>query len=232
MNHLDESQLVEAYYGDLGGESRSHIEQCAECRSRLEQLGDVLDLLRDYPVPHRGSGYGGEVWTRLLPHLPQRRTQRFWLRWWTIAPALATLLAVAFLAGVLTQRSRESGIPAKARERILLVAISDHLERSEIVLTELLNANPKGLDAADERDRARDLLVQNRLLRQSALRDGDVSHALLLDDLERVLLDLANSPSRISSGDVERLRQQIESDGLLFRIRITSTDARYKGQKL
>ncbi len=33
-------------------------------------------------------------------------------------------------------------IPEKARERVLLLSLSEHLERSQIVLTELANASP------------------------------------------------------------------------------------------
>ncbi len=69
-------------------------------------------------------------------------------------------------------------------------------------------------------------------LRQTAARAGDASQAALLDELERVLLDIANSPSNISSGDLETLQRRIESEGLLFKVRITSTDVREKGQKL
>jgi hypothetical protein len=108
--------------------------------------------------------------------------------------------------------------------------MSDHLERSQVVLAELVNGTAG--DFTWERDRARDLVSENRLLRQTAVRAGDTSQAALLDELERALLDIANSPSNISSDDLENLQRRIESEGLLFKVRITSTDVREKGQKL
>ena len=81
-------------------------------------------------------------------------------------------------------------------------------------------------------ERARDLLSENRLLRETAAHDGDLTHASLLDDLERVLLDVANSPAEMSSEDLLALQQRMEHDSLLFKVRITSIDARHKGQKL
>jgi hypothetical protein len=231
MNHLQEEQLMDVYYGDLDSNSRKHLEECQECRSNYERLQELLNSLRDYPVPERGEGYGREVWARLLPRLPQRR-HRVWFHWWTLAPVMAALLIIAFVGGMLTQRQRQPGFPAAARERVLLIAMSDHLDRSQIVLAELANAAPSNADLADQRDRARDLVTENRLLRQTALRTGDASHAALLDDLERVLLDIANSPSDASSEDLERLQHRIESEGLLFKVRITGMDARQKGQKL
>ncbi len=206
--------------------------ECAECRSSFEHLRDLLDSVREYPVPERGASYGGEVWTRLLPQLPARKSRHSWLRWWTIAPAVATLLAVAFIAGMLTQQRAQLGITARARERVLLIAMSDHLERSQIVLAQLLNATPGTLDLADERARARDLIAENRLLRQTALHNGNASDAALLDELERVLLDVANSPAEMGAGELENLRREIEDQELLFKVRVTSVDARQKGQKL
>lgn len=231
MNHLTEEQEMSVYYGDLPPHIEAHLRECPACRARIERLREMLDSLREQPVPARGPSYGAEVWTRLLPRLPQRHV-RWWLRPWTLAPAIAALLVIAFFAGMFTQRRVQSGFSAQERERVLLIALSDHLERSQIVLAQLLNSRPTDLDFATEQDRARDLLSENRLLRQTALHDGDNVQAALLDDLERVLLDIANSPSEIAPDDLLALQQRIEDQSLLLKVRITSTDARRKGQIL
>jgi hypothetical protein len=138
-----------------------------------------------------------------------------------------------FFAGMLAQHRRElSGISPAARQRVLLNVIGDHLDRSQVLLAELVNASPGNLDLGNERVRARDLLGENRLLRQTAARIGDVSDAALLDELERVLLDVANSPSNASSADLEMLQRRIESEGLLFKVRIVDANIREKGQKI
>lgn len=231
MTHLTEEQEMSAYYGELPPDLRAHLEHCAECRTPVERLREVLDSLRDVPVPQRSASYGAEVWTRVLPRLPQH-PRHWWQRPWTLAPALAMLLVVAFFAGMFTQRRTQPGFSAQDRERVLLIALSDHLERSQIVLSELVNSNARDLDLSGERERARDLLTENRLLRQTAAHDGDAVHAALLEDLERVLLDIANSPAEIAPNDLLALQQRIEDQSLLFKVRITSTDARRQGQKL
>ena len=230
MKHLTEEQQVSAYYHELPPEFDLHLVHCAECQGRLEQLRDVLDPLRAQPVPARGASYGAEVWARLSPKLPQRRLHPWWFRPLTLAPIFAALLLIAFVAGMFTQR--QAGSSAEARERVLLMAMSDHLERAQIVLAQLQNSNVSDLNLADERERARNLISENRLLRETAARDGDLVHASLLDELERVLLDIANSPSDMSSDDLAALQQRMEHENLLFKIRITSTDARRKGQLL
>ncbi len=234
--HLTGEQQLDAYYGDLAPQLRTHLQHCRECRSSLEQLRDLLEGLGEHPVPERSDSYGGQVWARLQPQLSQEgpplKRRQPWLPSWTLAPALITLLIIAFFAGMVTQRERNVGLSARARERVLLMAMSEHLERSQIVLAELLNSTSSNLDLQNERERARNLLSENRLLRQTAARDRDLADAALLDDLERVLLDLANSPSDISSEGLLALQQRVDNESLLFRIRVTSTDARRKGQQL
>lgn len=227
MNHLTEEQLTDAYYD---GMYREHLDACSACQSSLDQLKQILDNAREYPVPYRGARYGVQVWTRLLPQLPPAK-RRPWFRWWTLTPVLATLLAIAFVAGMMTQQRRQAEAFAKARERVLLIAMSRHLERSQIVLAQIANATPETIDLAEESSRARDLLDENRLLRQTAAHSGDSTDAALLDELERVLLDIANSPN-LSAGDLASLQNRIESEGLLFKVRITTSDAHFKGQKL
>jgi hypothetical protein len=234
MTHLSPEQLTDAYYGEADGRVREHIQQCSRCGGEYRLLEELLRAVRDTPVPEPEPGYENQVWMRLLPQLPQRKSLKSWFfRPWVFAPALAALLALAFLAGMLTQQRRHShSISAQARERVLLISLSDHLERSQVLLTELLNAPPATLDFSDERSRARDLLEENRLLRQASARAGEVAHSITLDDLERVLLDLANSPPDLSADDLQALQSRIKDDGLLFKVRITSAGVRHEGQKL
>lgn len=232
MNHPSEEQLVNAYY-ETDKKLQAHLHECSECRAMFDRLREHLDSLRDYQVPERGSSYGAEVWSRLLPHLPSPRKPRIWLRGWTLAPGLAALLVITFVAGMLTQRRvQTTDTTGTARERLLVIAMTRHLERSQIVLAEIANGSATTVDLADERERARDLLNDNRLLRQSAVRYHDTADASLLDELERVLLDVANSPVDMTAADFEALQSRIENEGLLFKVRITTSDLRFRGQKL
>lgn len=231
MSHLQEHELLDAYYGELPGLRQAHLAECPDCRTALEQLRDLLDGVRDMPVPERDEGYGRKVWARLQPRLA-RPPRTNWRSWRLLGPAFAVLLLFAFVGGMLTQRQRQAGISPQDRERIFLLAMSDHLERSQIALTQLLNGTPETTDLTLERARARDLLDENRLLRETASRNGDPAHAALLDDLERVLLDVANSGSKHSSRDLDELRRRVDNEGLLFKIRIASANTREKEQKL
>jgi hypothetical protein len=233
MNHISETQLVLFYYGEsVDAEAiEIHLSGCESCRSELHALQLVLNTVDSAPVPERPIDYGQAVWKRMEPRLPARRRPAI-RRWWIWAPVMASLLLGAFLAGSLWQRGAAPAVAKnqnqQIRERILLVAVGDHLERSQMVLAELDNApDGKGkLDISGERRMAEDLLSDNRLYRQTARTTGDRSMASVLDDLERVLLEIAHSPSEISSEQLNDLRAQIESRGLLFKVRVLGSEAR------
>jgi len=232
MNHLSEEQLVLFYYGESSEASgiEVHLAGCEQCRADFRALQLVLNTVDSAPVPEPGARYGEAVWQRLSQQLGTRKRRRVF-SWWIWAPATAGLVLAAFLAGRLSHRAETSQTAAnqqQVRERILLVAVGDHLERSQMVLAELSNApEEKGkLDISGERQMAEELLDDNRLYRQTARTTGDTGVASVLDDLERVLIEIAHSPSEVSSEQLSELQQQIESRGLLFKVRVLGSRVR------
>jgi hypothetical protein len=90
---------------------------------------------------------------------------------------------------------------------------------------ELVNSDPGGrVDISAEQVWARDLLDANRLYRQAAR--GTPALAQVLDDLEPVLLEIANSPSRLTAAEFESLRARIEERSLVFKVRVTGAELR------
>jgi hypothetical protein len=225
MTHLGEEDLVLHHYGEEPdpAATRAHLEACQACREELARLGRVL-AAADVAVPERGEDYGARVYQRLrfrLPARPRRLAPR--LAAWA---ALAASLVVAFLIGRHTA-APPSGFSAPVRERILLVAVSDHLDRSGIVLAELAHAPADGsADLSGERSSAQALAADNRLYRQTALRSGDKALAALLDDLGRVLLEVANGPTELTAAQLRQIQERIESQGILFKVRIVGQKVR------
>jgi hypothetical protein len=235
MNHIGEEQLVLFYYGESaeGAAIESHLGECEACREEFRALQRVLNTVDSAPVPERGPEYGRQVWQRIEKRIG--RPRRSFMQWWIWAPAMAVLVIGSFLAGRMSYRAQRGGAQSIAavsnqqiRERILLVAVGDHLERSQMVLAELTNA-PEGkgkLDISDERQMAADLLDDNRLYRQTATSTGEKGVANVLDDLENVLVEIAHSPSEVSNQQLDDLRQQIQERGLLFKVRVLGSQVR------
>ena len=210
-----------------------HLDECAECQACHQRIKAALDSFPDYPAPERSDTYGKDVWVRLLPQLAGKSRRLRWLNWWTMSPALASLVAIAFFAGMLAQRQRQiPAISAEARERVLLMAMSDHLERSQILLVELAHAVPGENELKAERELARSLVTENRLLRETARGAGDESRAALLDDLERVLVAVANGPANESAKDLDAIQARMQGNDLLFKVRVMSANTLQEGRKL
>jgi hypothetical protein len=75
-----------------------------------------------------------------------------------------------------------------------------------------------------EQKRAEDLVEENRLYRQTALKDGDTAMASTLDELERVLLDIANSPEEVTPAQFEAIQKRIAAKGILLKVRVVKQD--------
>jgi hypothetical protein len=240
MNHLTEEQLILHYYGEEGDALpvEVHLDECDSCRSLYGSLQRVLNVVDSMPVPERGEEYGAEVWRRIESRIPHRRRFGFGLmpwRWAAVAGACAALMIAAFVAGRFYDRAPaiETGEMASATEepnlseRVLLVAVDDYLERSQMVLIELANANPKrSLDISSEQERAAELVSESRLYRHTAQSVGHTAVTGVLEDLDRVLLEIAHAPSRLSPEELEKFRERLKAEGILFKIRVLGSNVR------
>lgn len=232
MHAPPDDELVLYYYGESRRPEkiRRLLDESPTARQRYDEVCRVLAAVDEQPVPERGGGYGDEVWQRLRPRLGERPTP-----WWSslagafapprlaAAAALAGMLALAFLAGRFWSPppAPDAGpaLSAAGRERILTHVVAAHLERSERLLLELANAPGKdGLDVGPERGDAASLLAANRLYRQTSELSGRADVAAVLDELERLLLDVARGPEEIAADDLETFRAR--TDALLFKVQV------------
>jgi hypothetical protein len=238
MKHLTEEQLVQQYYGDTEGaaDRGQHLAECEECRSELERLKETLDSVAAFDVPERNERYGEDVWNNIRAHLPEPEKRR-WFAWpqmrrWVAAGALAALIVVAFFLGRISKPGEPTGAPPTAHKedkdnKVLLVALGDHLERSQMVLVELTHVpSSEDVDISSEQRRAEDLLSANRLYRQAAVRNGDADLAAVLDDLERVLTEVTHEPSKLDSEEMQSIQKRIEAKGILFKVRVIGSKVR------
>ena len=232
--HVTEEQLILHYYGEPeGADVDNHLAVCPDCRSEYTRLQQVLNVV-DIPVPERDD-YEDRVWNRLAPKLGFRHRLRWWApQKWAAVAATAALVVVAFLAGRYSppiDKPNVAAQPPAVRERVLVVAVGGHLERSQMVLVELKNLpDARKVDISDEQLLAADLLSENRLYRQTATTAGEAGLVGILEDLERVLLEVVHSPSTISSTELDDIRQRIENQGLLFKMRVVESNLNQRVQ--
>ena len=233
MKHLDEDELIEMYYGEAGSVSNTHLRVCRDCSKKYAELKQSLDAIRLPAVPSRGADYGERVWESLRPQLIpyEKKTARWrgWTQWRAaaLAGSFAILLAAAFLGGRYWERNSTNrpGLTANppAARRVVLVVLTDHLDRTERLLVQLNHADlPNGTQNVQFQSEARELLASNRLYRTTASDAGDVALAGALDRLEGVLAEIANDPN-LTASDLERVRKDMNTEGILFEIRVLLT---------
>jgi hypothetical protein len=206
-----------------------------------QSIGDSRQSSVDRPesaaVSLESSVQSPQSTVQRVPTMADRRWTSF--AW---AAAAAALIVMAFFTGRLTHQreqqdaarqtaaagaGRASAEEATVRERVLLIAVGDHLERSQMVLVELAHAETRGeLDISAERQLADDLVASNRLYRQTAQQMGQTNVAGLLDELERVLVEVARGPSTVSMGQLTDIQQRIEALGIVFKVKVIGSEIR------
>src|SRR5262249_50296539 len=180
MKHLSEEQIVLHYYGDADGEDevRLHLAECPECRGEFERVQGMLRSIQPIEVPEPPAVFEEKTWLNIRDRLPAKRGGI--PRWfaappkWALAGVMALLLVVAFLAGHYWPRHEVANKDVGNPQRVVLVAVGGHLERSQMLLVEIMNADDKApLDLSAEQQQARELLDDNHLYRLTAQRSGD-----------------------------------------------------------
>lgn len=256
MTHITEEDLVSLALDeapdDLRAEADRHLPACAACAAAMEEIRATLGVATAaLEVPEKGDEYGAEVWAAIESRLPsreQRLPARAVVRWrpWLAAAAALLLAAGSYWLGRQSATTSPTtgvgptatNVPSPAapasgiRERVVLTALGEHLDRTERTLVELINSDPGAqVDISAEQAWARDLLEANRIYRQST---GAQAPALsqVLEDLEPVLMEIANSPSRLTSEEFETLRARIDARSLVFKVRVTGAGVRARAQAL
>jgi hypothetical protein len=241
MNHLSEEQIVLHYYGDADapGEIERHLSACAECQAEFVRLQSMLRQIQPLEVPEPAASFEEKTWLNLRDRLPEKGG--FFRRLftpqpkWAIAGLMAVLVVGAFLAGRFWPRPQLPVTPTAAQvnpQKIVLVAVGDHLERSQMLLVEIMHNEDTGhIDFSAEQQLARDLLDDNHLYRVSAQQVGDPQVARVLDQLGRVLAEIANGPAEVSPSDLQQVRHTIQSESLLFKVRVIQSEVNSKLQQ-
>ena len=232
----------------LEARTTAHLDECETCRAALSRLKRVMATIDMVTMPEPPAGFEETVWRRLQPALSVERAGRsaavrpgpsVWKlgAWGSMA---AGIVLAAFLAGRMwpNQGANQSANGATSanganspgangasateetfRERVLLVDLGDHLDRTEQALVEFVS-RADATRGAVVQERSEDLVAANRLYRGTAEVTGDQAVTDVLDDLERVLIEIAGVPANAPASELEAIRKRIDARDLLFKLRV------------
>jgi hypothetical protein len=227
---------------ELVQEIEAHLAHCGRCRRESEMLKSTFAIFP--PSPSRASSERTDAYWRAFPlrveeritHEPPKVSIAEALRGllaavrqsqWRPAAAFGGATALIALAFGLWSmlRAPESGpvvygLRPPAMTASSKQAVEDYLRSSRMLLIGISNMSPeKGepMDLGVERGAARSLVRQARLLSEAPL--DERSHELI-QDLERILIELANLEERADVPEVEMIRTGMRQQNLLFKIRM------------
>lgn len=227
MPHFDDDELILFLYGESDHADAIRAQEASDpaLRSRLASLRALFDRVSASRPPEPSADFEADLWRGLEPRIESnrprqaafvKRPRRQSTRQLLALAALLTMIVGAFWLGRRSHDLAPSASDANeavivAGDRILLTTVGDHLARTERLFLELANAEPG--DAGP-------LLVDNRLYRQSADLAGYAQLAEVLDAVERILTELDNTPTEGDPARLEALRQRLDDQDLLFKVRV------------
>jgi hypothetical protein len=237
MNRITEEDLTLLYYGehkDPGLATR--VAGSKELSARFDALSTELQLVDAYQPPERGENYGAEVWQRIAPHLQagvtaeSKRSGSWWRGLLQPRFSLAGLFGVVLVAvlAFLLGQSGNLAVPRGAdtvpvaefaavdSARLLSASVAGHLDQLNVMLTGFAHGEGQ---SSDEAEWAMNMLVANRLYRQTASATGNRRLAGFLSGIEPLLIELAYEAHTASQSARERMQQEVRDD-LLFKIRV------------
>ncbi len=256
--HLHDDDLARHFYGDGSPDEEAaadaHLAACPACHRQWTELREALAVVNASAVPEPDADFEPRIWARVRQTLAESQPAAHpaWLPDWLSGPfgaATAILAAsVVVLIGLIVMHlghvsppagpehakvAATSSEAASARERVLLTALDDHFERSEMLLVEVMNAPDRTpVELGFERRTADDLVDSSRLYRATALRDNDRQLAQMLEDLESVLVEIARSPDHMNAASLKSLRARIDDNDLLFKVRVVANEIEHRQQRL
>jgi len=221
---ITDEQLILLYYGELEDpDLAARVANDPQLAARLDDLTSSLNAMDAFTAPSR-TDYGGAVWQQISSRLePQSRANRrlswLWQPQFSMA-GVAGIVAVALLAFWLGKESRAPSSLVDSEsvlniERLIAAQVADHLSATDMLFTQVRNSHLDIGLAETESDWAAQLLRSNRIYRRAANGAGHRRLALLLDEIEPLLLELAHADSDITLQDDEP-----SNADLMLRVRV------------
>lgn len=242
----DAHELLILYLEDeLDEDERREVETRlgadAQFAAELAELRRSLELVNGSVPLEPEAEYWRSFYGRLHPRL--QRTS-LWsriagpfrsnagLQYAGLAAGLAAVLVVVslFLAQVYFRTEpipavTETTVVIKRTQGVLEHIVDAHLDRSLILLQDVENVDTDQDDLpqllAYSRERSEQLLSDNRTFRLAAERRNDEKLVQLLDDLEVVLIEIANLDPDVAQYALPTVKRYIRSKDLLIKIEIT-----------
>ena len=230
---------------------KEHIQQCEPCRSEFNKMASTLEVMNKRVRPEPGKTFWDSFEDRLTQKIEKEEAtltqsiqkQKKDSRIINFVPKYAFQIAAAFVLIVfgifigrmiffqsgpeIQQASQKEPLLTQQLTGIELAnRTNSYIERSKLILLALVNFDPEtedpyGLDLPFQQRISRDLVQEASLLREGLTSSNQRRLAGLIEDLEVILLQIANLESVNDFEAIELLKSGVENKGVLMQINLT-----------
>lgn len=245
------SKIQKLLYEYLSGELNvrdkelvaAHLALCARCSAELKRLKEALETLDRSAVeasetrpPEFWSDFAAGVERRIQRQKASKQSSAKWLEAVEeffvfrrpLAISLGSAVVVVFLAVGIWSMLADRQHPTKetagvAESDSIRKEMSRYFRKSKTLLVGITNMKipeHEPVDFSAERRASQELVHQARYLKNQPI---DVRSARLIEDMEKILIELANLKENNNLPNVEIVRAGIHQENLLFKIRMAET---------
>jgi len=217
----------------LDGLDRDHIERCTDCKTLLEEAEMMRPLLQDYSnqISQEARQLLTDAREQRSLALPQERSYFGRIpSWMKIAACfLVGLLAVYFYTS--NQTNPENPVYLANMENVSSRdAIQSYVGKSQMFLMSLftqdIECGTHGESVVVDRELAKKLVYQKRLLDPKLNADEFRDLKPLLDQLEILLLDIAGSDGCVKDDELNLWRDVINSRSTMLKLNLLQMEGR------
>lgn len=241
-----EKLMTESVFGDLDEKSEAalenHVAKCSRCKRMVQEIRDTLTIMHKREKQNPDE-FMKRFWSTLSPRLQNPYRRSLWemslKKLFRPQFALPLTAALCLLLGIWIGQHRRlndnrpfvvspqpikkgKGIPVETRT-------SQVLERSQRVFLAFSNFDvktddPDILNLPHQKSLARHLVQETGILKAELPHGADRKLALLLSDLELILLQIANLEDTHDLDNIEIIREGVNKRSVLFKIQMNKLD--------
>ena len=224
-----------------------HLDSCADCRREFAILQKTLGIMNKRQIPDPGEDYWGNYWQNLQHRLIERNKTNVISEWVKklfaflnvrmpgYAPQLAAaavILVVGIFIGKFYFANNENSMISDVK---LIQSLQDktpvrlsaqrYLEKSKIILLGLVNFDPTqddpyALNLDYQKEISQQMAFQAKTLKKSLADSGLVNLAELIEQLEIIMLQIANLEERHDLQGIDLIKSTVNSNGILLQINL------------